>query len=272
MRKFILSLQSVIRLNWHPKIHQIFAGLSDGRVVAYYDDRRSARGVTQAVTRKVKRARNSEVVREELIIARKHSSIYLYGYELYFLQRSRWQCSNLARQRRRRRRKSHRTSWSDCCVRRSTIQERSSASRRSTRKRDRVSLLQCKDVQLSSAGAQGRITEGAGSYHSWILRNQGLARNRELREDDDVRSSILRHAKVRIMSSNASSLTWTDYRRVRRSRYLQRMSGTKHNRSRFSKSTQKRRRKCRIQMMSCNQRTKRKSLFSSDLFLKFLPL
>lgn len=174
MEKFALSLQSVIRLNWHPKIHQIFAGLSDGRVVAYYDDRRSARGVTQAVTRKVKRARNSEVVREDLIIARKHSWIYLRGYELYLLQRSRWQCSNLARQRRRKRKKSHRTSSSDCCVRRSTIQERSSASRKSTRKRDRVSCcsfetlnssLQAHKVELRRVLA--RITRGFCAIKAW---------------------------------------------------------------------------------------------------------
>jgi hypothetical protein len=49
--------------------------------------------------------------------------------------------------------------------------------------------------KLSFPAEQGRLEEGQGSEIAYILRNMGLARNRLLREGDDVRASILRHAE-----------------------------------------------------------------------------
>lgn len=56
---------------WHPKLDQILVGFSDGTCKIYYDPRTSIRGALLCATRPVKRVRTNEVVKEEMIIARK---------------------------------------------------------------------------------------------------------------------------------------------------------------------------------------------------------
>lgn len=62
---------SVIRLLWHPKLNQIFAGLSDGRIMLYYSPLRSQHGALLCVVKGTKRVKEQPFVTESQIIARK---------------------------------------------------------------------------------------------------------------------------------------------------------------------------------------------------------
>ncbi|MFH4980833.1 hypothetical protein AB6A40_007542 [Gnathostoma spinigerum] len=61
---------SCTKIAWHPKINQILVGLSDGSLRLYYDLTSSIRGALLCVTRPLRRARQKEVVREEMILSR----------------------------------------------------------------------------------------------------------------------------------------------------------------------------------------------------------
>ncbi|VDD86751.1 unnamed protein product [Enterobius vermicularis] len=60
---------SCMRIKWHEKINQILVALSDGSLRLYYDPVSSARGALLCVSRPLRRARQQEVVREEMILS-----------------------------------------------------------------------------------------------------------------------------------------------------------------------------------------------------------
>lgn len=64
------NFQSCIRISWQPKINQILVGLSDGSLRLYYDPVNSLRGALLCVSRPLRRARQQEVIREELVLSR----------------------------------------------------------------------------------------------------------------------------------------------------------------------------------------------------------
>ncbi|CAG9761773.1 unnamed protein product [Ceutorhynchus assimilis] len=57
-----------IKLNWHPKLNQIFIGTGDGAVKCFYDENKSLRGVTLCVVKSHRRAQHSEVVSSQQVI------------------------------------------------------------------------------------------------------------------------------------------------------------------------------------------------------------
>lgn len=68
-------------MKWQPKINQLLVGLSDGTCRIYYDPLSSVRGVKTCISRPIRRARHSEIVREELILSR----IILFFHLKYLL-------------------------------------------------------------------------------------------------------------------------------------------------------------------------------------------
>lgn len=62
--------QGCIRAFWHPKINQILVGLSDGKCRLYYDPNTSVRGALSCADRPVRRARQAEIIKEDMIISR----------------------------------------------------------------------------------------------------------------------------------------------------------------------------------------------------------
>ncbi|XP_066151399.1 gastrulation defective protein 1 homolog [Euwallacea fornicatus] len=57
-----------IKLNWHPKLNQIFVGNGDGTVKCFYDESKSMRGVTLCVVKKHRKAQHSEVMSTQQVI------------------------------------------------------------------------------------------------------------------------------------------------------------------------------------------------------------
>jgi hypothetical protein len=68
---------------WHPKIDQILVTLTDGTLKNYYDPAMSVRGARLCAEKPVRRQRANELVKEELILARKHILKYLAMIHFY---------------------------------------------------------------------------------------------------------------------------------------------------------------------------------------------
>lgn len=75
-----------MRIKWHEKINQILVALSDGSLRLYYDPVSSARGALLCVSRPLRRARQQEVVREEMILSRKFfNQLFIFQSCKYFI-------------------------------------------------------------------------------------------------------------------------------------------------------------------------------------------
>lgn len=72
--------QSVIRINWHPRINQIFVTLSNGEVKLYYDPVRSDRGALLCISKPIKRKKDPGVVSDQLVIARKFFGCFKFSH------------------------------------------------------------------------------------------------------------------------------------------------------------------------------------------------
>lgn len=51
------------------------------------------------------------------------------------------------------------------------------------------------DIPKSGPGQGGRVAQSGGTLHSYVAQQLGVNRNKEFIEDEDIRSSILRHAE-----------------------------------------------------------------------------
>lgn len=58
----------MIKINWHPKLNQIFVGTGNGIVKCYYDDKRSLRGATLCAIKTQRRTQQAEVVSTQQVI------------------------------------------------------------------------------------------------------------------------------------------------------------------------------------------------------------
>ena len=78
----LFSLQSCIRALWHARLNQILVGLSDGTLHIYYDPETSHAGALSCVTRPIRRARQQEVMREQMILSR--TSLHTLSFIITF--------------------------------------------------------------------------------------------------------------------------------------------------------------------------------------------
>jgi hypothetical protein len=155
--------QGCIRAVWHPKINQILVGLSDGNCRLYYEPGSSIRGALLCAERPVKRARNTEVVREELILSPLTLEMFQpRGEEGEEKEVTEWRIKKFLRMQ-------------------------SNTKRPQFRKPA--------DMPMAGPSAGGRLAQSGGTLHSYIAQQIGTTRNKEFLQDEDIRASILRHAE-----------------------------------------------------------------------------
>ena len=58
----------VIKVLWHPKLNQIFAGNGTGLIKCFYDEKRSLRGATLCASKSQKRVQYAEIVSSQQVI------------------------------------------------------------------------------------------------------------------------------------------------------------------------------------------------------------
>ncbi|VDN38038.1 unnamed protein product [Gongylonema pulchrum] len=154
---------SCIRIDWQPKINQILVGLSDGTVKLYYDPMNSSRGALLCVTRPLRRARQQEVVREELVLSPLTLEMFQpRGEEGEEKEVTTWRLKKYLRMR---------------------------------DNKLRPDFRKPADMPMSGPSSGGRVAASGGTLHSYIAKQVGTKRNRDFLADKDVRASILRHAE-----------------------------------------------------------------------------
>ncbi|CAK5028040.1 unnamed protein product [Meloidogyne enterolobii] len=155
--------QGCIRALWHPKINQIFVGLSDGTCKIYYDPSISVRGAIQCVGRPIKRSREKEVVKEELILSPLTLEMFQpRGEDGEEREVTEWRLRKYLRMQ---------------------------------SKQKRPQFRQPAAMPMSGPSTGGRIRPQGGTLHGFIAKEMGLVRNKEFIDDEDIRSAILRHAE-----------------------------------------------------------------------------
>ncbi|CAB3396990.1 unnamed protein product [Caenorhabditis bovis] len=151
------------RIQWHPRLNQIVVGLSDGSVRVYYDQNISQRGVMSCVTKPIKRNRASEVVREDMILSPLSLEMFQpRGEEGEEKEVTAWRLKKYLR-----------------------MQDN----------KLRPEFRKPADMPINGKSANGRVAASGGSLHSYLAKQIGTARNAEFLRDQDVRASILKHAK-----------------------------------------------------------------------------
>ncbi|MCP9264908.1 Gastrulation defective protein 1 [Dirofilaria immitis] len=155
---------SCIRISWQPKINQILVGLSDGSLRLYYDPVNSLRGALLCVSRPLRRARQQEVIREELVLSRNTN------------------LGNVPTEREEGEEKEV-TTW------------RLKKYLRMMDNKLRPDFRKPADMPMSGPSSGGRVAASGGTLHSYIAKQVGTKRNRDFLADTDVRASILRHAE-----------------------------------------------------------------------------
>ncbi|KAL3082911.1 hypothetical protein niasHS_010713 [Heterodera schachtii] len=154
--------QGCIRAIWHPKINQILVGLSDGTSKIYYDPSISLRGALQCVSKPMKRSRESEMVREELVLSPLTLEMFQpRGEDGEEKEVTEWRIRKFLRMQ---------------------------------SKQKRPQFRQPAAMPMSGPSAGGRIRQTGGTLHSYIAKEMGMSRNKEFMQHEDIRSSILRHA------------------------------------------------------------------------------
>ncbi|KAF7635371.1 hypothetical protein Mgra_00005191 [Meloidogyne graminicola] len=155
--------QGCIRALWHPKINQIFVGLSDGTCKIYYDPSISIRGAIQCIGRPVKRLREKEVVKEELILSPLTLEMFQpRGEDGEEREVTEWRLRKYLRMH---------------------------------NKEKRPLFRQPAAMPMSGPSTGGRIRPQGGTLHSFVAKEMGLVRNKEFIDDEDIRTAILRHAE-----------------------------------------------------------------------------
>lgn len=152
---------SVTTVLWHPKINQVFVGLSNGEVKLYYDPIRSARGALLCAKKAVRRERKQEVITEQLVIAPLSLPMF--------------------QPRREDEDEKEVTSW------------RVKKYLRQLARDPNVTYKKAEEP-FSGPGAGGKIAEGGGTLHSYLAQQMGIMKNKSLRDtESNIRDAILRH-------------------------------------------------------------------------------
>ncbi|KAI1719868.1 gastrulation defective protein 1 [Ditylenchus destructor] len=153
-----------IRAIWHPKINQMMVGLSDGNCRIYYEPGSSFRGALLCAERPVKRARKSEVVKEEIILSPLTLEMFQpRGEEGEEKEVTEWRIKKFLRMQ--------------------------SGSKRPTFRKPA-------EMPMSGPSVGGRLAQSGGTLHSYIAQQIGTSRNMGFLADEDVRASILKHAEA----------------------------------------------------------------------------
>ncbi|TKR81699.1 hypothetical protein L596_015530 [Steinernema carpocapsae] len=151
-----------IRVEWHPRMNQILTTFSDGSVKIYYDPESSFRGALQCVNRPVKRARQSELIREEFVFSPLALDMFQpRGEEGEEKEVTPWRIRRYLRQ------KDNKT---------------------------KPEFRKPADGPNSKAGVGPKLAAAGGTLHSFIAKEIGTSRNKDFLADTDIRASILRHA------------------------------------------------------------------------------
>ncbi|VDN52616.1 unnamed protein product [Dracunculus medinensis] len=154
---------SCTKVLWHPKLNQILIGLSDGSLRLFYDLRSSVRGAVECVSRPLKRARQQEVVKEEMILSPLTLEMFQpRGEEGEEKEVTAWRLKKYLR-----------------------MQDN----------RLRPEFRKPADMPMSGPSSGGRVASSGGTLHSYIAKQVGTKRNQDFLADNDVRASILRHAE-----------------------------------------------------------------------------
>uniref|UniRef100_A0A8R1XSA5 WD_REPEATS_REGION domain-containing protein n=1 Tax=Onchocerca volvulus TaxID=6282 RepID=A0A8R1XSA5_ONCVO len=154
---------SCIRISWQPKINQILVGLSDGSLRLYYDPITSLRGALLCVSRPLRRARQQEVIREELVLSPLTLEMFQpRGEEGEEKEVTTWRLKKYLRM---------------------------------MDNKLRPEFRKPADMPMSGPSSGGRVAASGGTLHSYIAKQVGTKRNRDFLADTDVRASILRHAE-----------------------------------------------------------------------------
>lgn len=161
--KIYYPAQGCIRVFWHPKINQILVGLSDGNCRLYYEPGSSVRGALLCAERPVRRARQSEVVREELILSPLTLEMFQpRGEEGEEKEVTEWRIKKFLRMQ---------------------------------NNTKRPQFRKPAEMPMSGPSAGGRLAQSGGTLHSYIAQQLGTVRNKDFLQDEDVRASILKHAE-----------------------------------------------------------------------------
>uniref|UniRef100_A0A0N5BHV9 WD_REPEATS_REGION domain-containing protein n=1 Tax=Strongyloides papillosus TaxID=174720 RepID=A0A0N5BHV9_STREA len=146
------------RIQWHPKINQILVGFTDGSLTVFYDIDVSIKGVLESLTRKAKKPNKDAVVQSEVILAPLTLD--------YFQPRN-----------------------EDDEEKELTEWRIKKALKLGTNIKKPTFITATYDPQSVS-------NKSGGTLHSYLARNMGMDRNKELRQNDDIRGSILKHAEA----------------------------------------------------------------------------
>ncbi|VDK83056.1 unnamed protein product [Litomosoides sigmodontis] len=154
---------SCIRISWQPKINQILVGLSDGSLRLYYDPVNSVRGALLCVSRPLRRTRQQEVIREELVLSPLTLEMFQpRGEEGEEKEVTTWRLKKYLRM---------------------------------MNNKLRPDFRKPAAMPMSGPSSGGRVAASGGTLHSYIAKQVGTKRNRDFLADTDVRASILRHAE-----------------------------------------------------------------------------
>uniref|UniRef100_A0A0M3IMK0 WD_REPEATS_REGION domain-containing protein n=1 Tax=Ascaris lumbricoides TaxID=6252 RepID=A0A0M3IMK0_ASCLU len=154
---------SCTRVVWHAKINQILVGLSDGSLRLYYDPANSVRGALECVKRPLRRQRQQEVVREEMLLSPLTLEMFQpRGEEGEEKEVAAWRLRKYLRMR---------------------------------DNKLRPEFRKPADMPMSGPSCGGRVAASGGTLHSYIAKQVGTKRNRDFLVDTDVRAAILRHAE-----------------------------------------------------------------------------
>lgn len=67
-RKLEVAESHIIKVLWHPKLNQIFAGTGNGIVKCFYDEKRSLRGATLCATKTQRKVQHAEIISSQQVI------------------------------------------------------------------------------------------------------------------------------------------------------------------------------------------------------------
>uniref|UniRef100_A0A0N4Z9D3 WD_REPEATS_REGION domain-containing protein n=1 Tax=Parastrongyloides trichosuri TaxID=131310 RepID=A0A0N4Z9D3_PARTI len=146
------------RIDWHPKINQIIVGFTDGSLTVFYDLDNSIKGILDCVSRKGKKINKNAVVQSEIILAPLTLD--------YFQPRG------------------------------EDDEEKDLTEWRIKKALKMGSNIKKPTFITAEYDPQSISNKTGGTLHSYLARNMGMDRNKMLRENDDIRGSILKHAEA----------------------------------------------------------------------------
>uniref|UniRef100_A0AC35UG55 WD_REPEATS_REGION domain-containing protein n=1 Tax=Rhabditophanes sp. KR3021 TaxID=114890 RepID=A0AC35UG55_9BILA len=145
------------RMVWHPKLGQIIIGYTDGSIDNFYNDVVSSKGVIDALKKAAKKTNKDAYIQQEHIVAP-------LALEMFQPRGEEGEEKDVTEWRLRR------------------ILKMNSGFQKPTYK---TPAPNPKDAEVKAGG----------TLHSYLARNMGIDRNKDLYSEDDVRASILKHAE-----------------------------------------------------------------------------